>query len=149
MEAAAQGSMDAVQQLLAAKADPCGNVVRALHGRHAATYRACTWFCRVSKRCCCPAWLVVMALGPWRARLTNSPPRGLQDGTTPIHLASKYGHTEVLQLLLDQPGAELGAANAEGKTPLAMACSQPRGNDAVLDMLIARGAAVTSTDKVW
>jgi len=41
-------------------------------------------------------------------------------GATALHHAAARGHTEIAQLLVDK-GAELGAKNAQGLTPLAMA----------------------------
>jgi len=39
-----------------------------------------------------------------------------KQGWTPLHVASKFGHLEVSQILIDH-GADVGAVNSKGQTP--------------------------------
>lgn len=69
-----------------------------------------------------------------------------QGNHTPLHLASKYGHTQLLQLLL-QHGAGVNAANRIYKmTPLHMAAKEGQRGSA--EALVAAGADVKAEAKV-
>jgi ankyrin repeat protein len=69
-----------------------------------------------------------------------------QGGHTPLHLASKYGHTQLMQLLL-QHGAGVIAANRIYKmTPLHMAAKEGQRGSA--EALVQAGADVNAAAKV-
>ena len=70
---------------------------------------------------------------------------GLQNQIQPIHVASKWGKTNMVTLLLDS-GAELENHTRDGLTPLH--CAARSGHDQVVDLLVERGAAVDSKTKV-
>merc|ERR1711977_557553 len=69
------------------------------------------------------------------------------DGDTPLHLASKNGHTEVARLLIEK-GAPLDAKNfrVDGDTPLHLASKN--GHTDVAKLLIEKGAEVDATNKM-
>ena len=57
-------------------------------------------------------------------------------GTTPLHLASKYGRSDVARLLIER-GAEVEAKDSRGRTPLQLASAE--GQDEVVDLLLEYG----------
>ena len=57
-------------------------------------------------------------------------------GTTPLHLASKYGRSDVVRLLIEH-GAEVEANDGRGRTPLQLALAE--GRDEVVDLLLEYG----------
>jgi ankyrin repeat protein len=64
-------------------------------------------------------------------------------GSTPLHWATKNGHMQVFQALLDH-GADMEVANNNGWNPLHMACCQ--GQLAVVNELLSRGANTEAKD---
>ncbi len=65
-------------------------------------------------------------------------------GFTPLHLAARAGHKDIVELQLAR-GAPLEARDQEGRTPLATAAAQ--GQSAVLEALLARGASLEASDR--
>jgi ankyrin repeat protein len=66
-----------------------------------------------------------------------------QDGDTPLHVASAFGHEAVAALLLDQESgrlADMKAVNKDGDTPLHLASGYGQG--AVVKVLLEHGADV-------
>ena len=53
--------------------------------------------------------------------------RGTMGTVTPPHLACYRGHTRIARLLLDR-GADVGARDIDGRTPLDIACDFPESN---------------------
>jgi len=62
-----------------------------------------------------------------------------ENGDTLLHRAADYGATRCIQLLLER-GAELDVRDAEGRTPLILACEE-RSEESV-DALLAAGPSV-------
>ena len=62
---------------------------------------------------------------------------GLQDGTTPLHLAAYTGKTAAVQLLLGS-GASVHAQNCDGQTPLFEAAAA--GHREAAELLLQSGA---------
>jgi len=58
------------------------------------------------------------------------------EGTTPLHLASKYGRSDVARLLIEH-GAEVDVKDSRGRTPLQLASAE--GRDEVVDLLLEYG----------
>ena len=67
-----------------------------------------------------------------------------QDGSAPIHYASRQGHVACLDLLQSK-GAKLDAKRYDGITPLMCAAQSNRLE--CLRLLLARGADATLTEK--
>ena len=65
---------------------------------------------------------------------------------TPLHLASRYGHTKVARFLLER-GADLTAKNKDGETPLHLASHW--GHMEVGRMLIEYGADLAAQNEDW
>ena len=68
----------------------------------------------------------------WRAELVNAQNNF---GLAPLHYAALGGHTEVIELLLEQ-GAKINITNDQGRTPLFMAARN--GREKVVDILSKR-----------
>lgn len=68
----------------------------------------------------------------------NAPGGGKEAGLTPLHIASAKGHMGLVNLLLNQGGADVNAVDATGATPLMHAARKLRGK--VSHALIAAGA---------
>jgi len=66
-------------------------------------------------------------------------------GFTPIHVASLYGHTDVVAKL-KQCGAEVESLTDDGVSPMHLACL--RGHLAVVTLLVSLGAKVTVPDRL-
>ena len=56
-----------------------------------------------------------------------------QNGNTPLHVAALNGYTEMVRLLLAQPGIDKAIKNKDGKTALALA--QEKGLDEIAALL--------------
>lgn len=74
----------------------------------------------------------------------------MQDGDLPMHRAARGGHAAIMRVLEQQPGGAeaLQMRNAEGKTPLILACGAAEGGCEAVALLLERGADVAATDKV-
>lgn len=66
---------------------------------------------------------------------------GEVNGETPLTMAVRYGHGEIVDMLLDA-GADPGLANARGETPAQLA--QHAGHDGIADRLVP-GSQATAT----
>ena len=66
-------------------------------------------------------------------------------GTTPLLLAAKHGHRDVVALLLDQ-GAVINSARQDGVTPLFIAVQE--GRQDVVALLLEKGADVNMQARV-
>jgi ankyrin repeat protein len=66
-------------------------------------------------------------------------------GMVPLHYAASRGHYDIVELLLDEVGAEVDPLNNEKETPLLKACFG--GHLKVAQLLIQRGANVNHRDK--
>ncbi|KAF6261709.1 ankyrin repeat-containing domain protein [Scenedesmus sp. NREL 46B-D3] len=70
------------------------------------------------------------------------------NGTSALHMAARFGHRAVIDVLaveLEMPAAALAADN-EGRTPLMLACSLPTGGEAVVRFLLGLGANPAAVD---
>ncbi len=56
-----------------------------------------------------------------------------QNGNTPLHVAALNGYTEIVRLLLEQPGIDTARTNNEGKTALDLA--REKGHTEVAQLL--------------
>jgi len=66
------------------------------------------------------------------------------DGSTPMKLASQYGHLDIVRLLL-QSGAAVDPCNKDGWTPLMLASQN--GYLDIVRLLLQTGAAVGPHEK--
>lgn len=74
----------------------------------------------------------------------------VQDGDTVIHVAARSGHQAVIDILATrlEMGSIIAAGNADGKTPLMLACSQTQNSDACIGYLLSLGADPAAEDLV-
>jgi len=70
-------------------------------------------------------------------------PKTFDDGSTPLMLASSYGHTDLVRYLLEQ-GADLHDIDNKGQTVTMQACKQ--GRMEIFKLLVAKGANLLATD---
>jgi ankyrin repeat protein len=73
------------------------------------------------------------------------PNESCTDGKTPLHLAARRGHEDLLVLLLEY-GAKINARTIHGDTPLLHAV-RIEGNSSVVQILLNHGADVSTADK--
>jgi ankyrin len=66
-------------------------------------------------------------------------------GMTPLHLAAKHGHREVIVILLDH-GAPMDQIRQDGVTPLFLAAQEGRRD--IVALFLERGAEVNSQGRV-
>jgi hypothetical protein len=66
------------------------------------------------------------------------------DGMTPLHMAAREGHMDLVELLLSNK-ADVHTKNVEGETPLFLATKY--GYKAVVELLLANSADVNAKDK--
>jgi ankyrin repeat protein len=69
----------------------------------------------------------------------------LQHNITPLHVAAKWGKTNMVSLLLEK-GANIESKTRDGLTPLH--CAARSGHEQVVDMMLERGAPISSKTKV-
>lgn len=69
----------------------------------------------------------------------------LQHHITPLHVAAKWGKTNMVSLLIEK-GANIEAKTRDGLTPLH--CAARSGHEQVVDMLLERSAPISSKTKV-
>jgi uncharacterized protein len=67
------------------------------------------------------------------------------EGSTPLHLACRRGHPEMIELLLSK-GADPNARNSKKETPLHRLVSSPGDNPALIEILLSRGALIEAKD---
>ena len=68
------------------------------------------------------------------------------DGNTPLHIASRRGHAEIVEnLSAKSASATLNMENFGDQTPLSLACKS--GNSSVVRILLKRGASVNEATK--
>jgi ankyrin repeat protein len=70
--------------------------------------------------------------------------RDAQFGTSPLHVAAVFGHTEIVKLLLRNK-ADVNAKDKEGETPLLAALVN--GHSDIGELLVNKGAKVDIKDK--
>ncbi len=63
------------------------------------------------------------------------------DGNSAITWASFFGHTSILNLLLNTKGADINIQNKEGSTPLVVAAE--KNHHGAIELLLNRGADIT------
>lgn len=68
------------------------------------------------------------------------------DGNTPIHMAAKFGHLDVVKLLCSQGGIDVNAMNEKLDTPLRYACE--KGNMEMMELLWRLGAKVNTKNEL-
>ncbi len=67
------------------------------------------------------------------------------EGSTPLHLACRKGHPEMIEMLLSK-GADPNARNSKKETPFHSLVSCPGDNPALIEILLSRGAAIEAKD---
>lgn len=70
----------------------------------------------------------------------------LQHNISPLHVAAKWGKSNLVALLLER-GAHIEAKTRDGLTPLH--CAARSGHEQVVDMMLERGAPISCKTKVW
>ena len=100
----------------------------------------CTALCNETPRCACAIRDVRVPSGCVNVCVNLQQ----QDGSAPIHYASRQGHVACLDLLQSK-GAKLDAKRYDGITPLMCAAQSNRLE--CLRLLLARGADATLTEK--
>ena len=73
---------------------------------------------------------------------------GVQDGRTPLFDACRYGHEEVVKLLLADARADVKQADNHDSTPLLSAAENAENGFTAIVASLASGAAVNVQDKV-
>ena len=63
----------------------------------------------------------------------------ISSGVTPLHLAAKYGHKEIVEILIAN-GADINAKDDDGETPLHKAAWER--HEEIAKFLISHGADV-------
>lgn len=76
---------------------------------------------------------------------TRNPSLRFDDGQTPLHLASIFGHTAIVQYLLER-GAQTKAKDILGSTPLHEACRY--GQTDIVSLLLSSGSDPNSQDSL-
>ena len=66
-----------------------------------------------------------------------------EGGNTPLHIASRYGHTQIVKFLVNK-GADVNSKNTYGYTPLLSACGGMNPDINLLKELIAKGADINA-----
>ncbi|CAB3361927.1 Hypothetical predicted protein [Cloeon dipterum] len=66
-------------------------------------------------------------------------------GATALHRAASLGKTAIVNVLLATPGIDISPVDADGNTPLHLACEEDRREDAT--ELVQRGAYLTIKNK--
>lgn len=62
-------------------------------------------------------------------------------GSSPIHMGSFMGHTDIVKLLVDKMSMEISKINENGSTPLFLSCEQ--GHEDIVRILMENGANPT------
>lgn len=68
----------------------------------------------------------------------------LQHNITPLHVAAKWGKSNMVGVLLEK-GGNIESKTRDGLTPLH--CAARSGHEQVVDMLLERGAPISSKTK--
>ncbi len=68
----------------------------------------------------------------------------MSDGTAPLHIALRMGHSVAAQRLLDCPDIRVSVRDSEGRTPLTIAVD--KGLNAMVTALLDKGADLESKD---
>lgn len=145
LQAAAFGHVDMARLLLEHKADPAATWVRTPLARSRVPAAACSSSAHAAFQLHCPS---THPLADWLPRVAGCGPA--QAGNSALHMAARFGRMEVLRLLaplLELPAA-VAAVNADGKSPLMLACSQQGGGDDVVAWLLEAGADPAAADAV-